>query len=77
MRPADDIKRMIKKLNDTTSAEMDRKVLRDSLQVLADSKETQSADTRPNKWRIIMIFFQICVNYKFYNLIWFIGWTGL
>ncbi len=54
MRPAEKIKKMIKKLNDTTSAEMDKKVLSDALQALADSKETTSADAEPNKWRIIM-----------------------
>lgn len=54
MRPSDDIKRMIKKLSDTTSAEMDQKVIGDALQALADSKETTSADAVPNTWRIIM-----------------------
>jgi hypothetical protein len=54
MRPAEDIKKLIEKMNDTTSANMDRRVLSDALQALADSKETQSADTGPNRWRIIM-----------------------
>ncbi len=54
MRPAEDIKKLIEKMNDTTGAEMDQKILNDALGALADSKETQSADTVPNKWRIIM-----------------------
>jgi hypothetical protein len=54
MRPAEDIKKLIEKMNDTTGAEMDKRVLSDILEALAESKETQSADTRPNIWRIIM-----------------------
>lgn len=54
MRPAEDIKKQIEQMSETTSAEMDKQVLEDALQVLADSHETQSADTGPSKWRIIM-----------------------
>jgi hypothetical protein len=54
MRPAEDIEKLIEKINDTTGADMDQKVLSDAMQALAESKKTLSADTGPNKWRIIM-----------------------
>ncbi|MFC1635261.1 hypothetical protein ACFL5Z_10510 [Planctomycetota bacterium] len=53
MRPAEQIKRLIKKLNDTTSAEMDQRVLTDVLAALAET-EKPSALTRPKIWRTIM-----------------------
>ena len=53
MKPAENIKRWIKKLNDTTSAEMDQRVLADVLDALAES-EKPSALTRPKIWRTIM-----------------------
>jgi hypothetical protein len=53
MRPAEDIKRLIKKLNDKTSAKMDEQVLKDLLSALEDSEKT-SALVRPNTRRIIM-----------------------
>ena len=53
MRPAEDIKRLIKKLNDKTSAKMDERVLNDVLYALEDSKNT-SALSQPNTRRIFM-----------------------
>ncbi len=53
MRPADNIERLIKKLHDTTSAEMDERVLGDVLRALDESKKT-SALTWPNVRRITM-----------------------
>jgi len=40
MRPTENIEQMIKKLNDSTSAEMDQRVLDDVLQALEQSKRT-------------------------------------
>jgi len=53
MRPTEDIKRLIKKLHNTTSAQMDERVLTDVLRALEES-EKKSAQTRPNIRRIIM-----------------------
>jgi outer membrane lipoprotein-sorting protein len=53
MRPAENIKRLIKNLQDTTSAEMDQQVLRDVLLALEESEKT-SALTSPNIRRQIM-----------------------
>ena len=53
MRPTEDIKRIVKKLNDTTSAEMDQRVLTDVLEALAES-EKPSALIRPKIGRNIM-----------------------
>ena len=46
MRPADNIKRMIKNLNDQTSAEMDKRVLGDVMQALDDSVKTATPSRR-------------------------------
>ena len=54
MRPAEDIKTLIRNLTDRTSAEMDERVLGDVLRVLAESEKTTSAFTKPNIRRIIM-----------------------
>jgi len=43
-----------KKLSVTTSDEMDKKVISDSLAVYEKSNNTTSADKKPNTWRIIM-----------------------
>jgi hypothetical protein len=40
MRPTENIERMVKKLNDSTSAEMDRRILDDVLQALGQSQKT-------------------------------------
>lgn len=53
MRPADPIKELVQKLNDRTSAEMDRRVLTDVLAALAESQKP-SALTRPKIWRNMM-----------------------
>lgn len=53
MRPAEDIKRLIKNLNDKTSARMDERVLGDVLRALEESEET-SALTQPKIRSIIM-----------------------
>ena len=53
MRPAEDIKRLVKKLNDTTSAEMDQRVKTDVLEALVES-EKPSVLNRPKIWRNIM-----------------------
>jgi len=54
MRPAGNIKGLIKSLHDTTSAEMDERVLKDILKALGESQRTKSAASEPNIWRIIM-----------------------
>ncbi len=54
MRPAENIKKLIKNLNDTTSAQMDERVLRDALWALEESGKRTSASMEPNRWRTIM-----------------------
>ena len=54
MRPAENIERLIKNLHDTTSAEMDKRVLDDALLAYEKSEKTKSAVAGPNIWRIIM-----------------------
>ena len=53
MRPAENVKRLIKNLNDRTSAQMDERVLGDVLRALEKSEKT-SALTQPNIRRTIM-----------------------
>lgn len=53
MRPAENIERLIKNLNDTTSARMDERVLRDVRRTLNESEKT-SALTHPKIRRMIM-----------------------
>ena len=53
MRPAEDIKKLIKNLHDKTNAQMDKRVLKDVLCAMEDSEKT-SALTQPNIRRIIM-----------------------
>ncbi len=53
MRPAENIKRLIKNLTDRTSAQMDERVLGDVLRALEESKQP-SALTWPNIRRTIM-----------------------
>ncbi len=53
MRPAENIKKLIRKLHDTSSAEMDERVLGDVLRALEESEKT-SALTQPKIRRIIM-----------------------
>ena len=53
MRPAEEIKRLIENLSDTTSAQMDQRVREDMLRVLAESERT-SALAWPSIRRTIM-----------------------
>ncbi len=54
MRPADNINDLIKKLHLKASADLDKRVHDDISAALAESKETESVQTEPNIWRIIM-----------------------
>ena len=54
MRSERNIKRLIGNLHDTTSSEMDKRVLGDALGALAESEKTESAITQPSAWRAIM-----------------------
>ena len=54
MKSLKNIKQLIKKFHVTTNAKMDQKVREDVLEVIRKSKQTQSALTPPNIWRIIM-----------------------
>jgi hypothetical protein len=54
MRPAENIEKIIKNVDINTSAERDKAVLADVLQVLQDSKGKEAAVPQPNIWRIIM-----------------------
>jgi len=51
---ADDIEKLIKKINVKPSAEMAGSTLSDALKALEKSKTPTPADTQPNFWRIIM-----------------------
>jgi len=46
MRPAENIERLIEKLHDTTSTEMDQCVLKDVLNALAESQKTTTPTKR-------------------------------
>ena len=54
MRSAQNIEKLIKNLHDTTSTDMDERVLKDVLKVLEQSERTKSALVQPNIWRKIM-----------------------
>jgi len=54
MRPAENIEKLIKNLHDTTSAEMDQNVLKDTLHALEESKKTNLASIEPSIGRQIM-----------------------
>ncbi len=54
MKSIKNIKQLIKKFHVTTNAKMDQKVREDVLEVIRKSKQTPSALTQPNIWRIIM-----------------------
>jgi hypothetical protein len=51
MKPADDIHRMIKKMQLKASADLDRRVHNDISKALAESEKTESTHTEPNIWR--------------------------
>lgn len=53
MRPSEDIKRLIKDLNDKTSADMDNRIINDVIKALGEPEKT-SAINRPNIRNIIM-----------------------
>ena len=53
MRPADDIRKTIRDWNDTTSTQMDERILTDVGRALEQS-QTQAAHTEPSLRRIIM-----------------------
>ena len=54
MRPAENVKRLIKNLQDKTSPKMDERVLGDVLRALEESKKNKSAASKPNIRRTIM-----------------------
>lgn len=54
MRPADDIHKMIKKMQLKASAELDRRVHNDISRALTESEKTESIITSPNILRNIM-----------------------
>ena len=54
MRPAEDIKKLLKKSDVTVSSATDEKILGGALGHLEELKQTQSAVPRLNTWRIIM-----------------------
>jgi hypothetical protein len=54
MRPVENIKQSIKKLNITPTPELHDRVLGDLLNVMEESKKNPSAETMPNTWRLIM-----------------------
>jgi len=53
MRPADDIHKLIKKLQLKASPKLDKRVHDDISKALAESKKAESARVEPNIWRII------------------------
>ncbi|MCK5000206.1 MAG: hypothetical protein KAS23_11745, partial [Anaerohalosphaera sp.] len=54
MRPADDIKKLIKSCKVKTSAETDERILAGAMAEMKKSKQKPSAQHEPIKWRIIM-----------------------
>ena len=54
MRPAENIKRLIKKSDVTTSCEIDKRILGDALEDLEKLRQKKSTGTGLNIWRIIM-----------------------
>ncbi len=54
MKPADDIKRLIKQSHITTDSDADEKILTDAIKYLSQLKQTRSTALQPNVWRIIM-----------------------
>lgn len=53
MRRADDVHKLIKKLQLKASAELDRRVHNDIFRRLAESEKTESVRAEPNIWRYI------------------------
>jgi len=54
MRPTDNINQSIKKLHIKASADLDGRVHDDIDRALATRQKSESADAKPNRWRIIM-----------------------
>jgi len=54
MRPTDNINQLIKKLHIKASANLDGRVHDDIDRALATPQKSESADAKPNRWRIIM-----------------------
>ncbi len=54
MRPADNINELIEKLTLKASAGLDKRINDDISRALAKPKQTKSAGTQPNTWRIAM-----------------------
>jgi len=54
MKPVKKIEDLVRRINVTPGAEMDRRVLQDILQAQEQSQKPPSADLPPNFWRIIM-----------------------
>ena len=54
MRPAENIEKLIKKLNVTPSAQMHTRTLNDALEAQEKSQRTKPAVVQPNIWRTIM-----------------------
>ena len=54
MRRSENIEKLIGKLDDTTSAEMDREILKDVFKAMDESKQKQPAPAGQNIWRLIM-----------------------
>ena len=54
MRPTDNINQLIKKLHIKASADLDGRVHDDIDRALPTSQKSESADAKPNRWRIIM-----------------------
>ena len=54
MKPADDIHKLVRKLQLKASAGLDRKVHQDIEMALTESQNTEPAVTQPNMWRTIM-----------------------
>jgi len=54
MKPAENIKKLIKDVELDTNAQMDKAVLNDVLEALEESKKKKPAAIKPNRWRTIM-----------------------
>ncbi len=54
MKPTENIEKIIKGLHDTTTADMDNRVIGDILRTFKNQQMQTSAASQPNLWRIIM-----------------------
>ena len=53
MKPKDKIEKLVESLQDTTSSELDQRILNSLARTMDDSQDV-SAPLKPNIWRIIM-----------------------